>query len=81
MICGPTRFRVTEIDMAPDDLPIDSATDDSTKSPQTKPPAQPGPGHSIGAEAEVRGGHEEVPSPPLEQLERTDRTRGKTPPP
>jgi hypothetical protein len=55
--------------MAPDDLPIETPEQDSTKSPATNPPLKP----SIGPEAEVRGGSERAEDPPLEQLRRSER--------
>jgi hypothetical protein len=61
--------------MPPDDLPIDQETEDSTKSPGTKP-LMPRQGRSpIGAEAEVRGGSAEPDEPPIEQQQREDRSK------
>jgi hypothetical protein len=57
--------------MPPDDLPIDQAGEDSTKSPGTKPSIQ----KEVGAEAEVRGGSEQRDAPPLEQQLRDQRVK------
>jgi hypothetical protein len=56
--------------MPPDDLPIDQAAEDSTKSPATKALIHK---DGLGAEAEVRGGSEQPEEPPLEQQQREDR--------
>jgi hypothetical protein len=61
--------------MAPDDLPIDSPAEDSTKSPGTKPPLQKHDRSRIGPEAEVRGGAEEPEDEPLEQVKRRERPK------
>ncbi len=61
--------------MAPDDLPIDSPAEDSTKSPGTKPPLQQHDRSRIGPEAEVRGGAEEPEDEPLEQVKRRERPK------
>jgi hypothetical protein len=58
--------------MTPDDLPIDSPAEDSTKSPGTKPPRQEGRRSRVGPEAEVRGGPEEPADLPLEQQRREE---------
>ena len=61
--------------MPPDDIPIDQANEDSTKSPGTKPPI-PKEGHArIGPEAEVRGGAAQPDEPPLEQQRRQDKAK------
>jgi hypothetical protein len=54
--------------MPPDDLPIETPAEDSTKSPVTKPSLK----HGIGPEGEVRGGPERVDDLPLEQQRRNE---------
>jgi hypothetical protein len=61
--------------MPPDDLPIDLADEDSTKSPSAKPPISKDGRSGVGAEAEVRGGAEQSDEPPLEQQQRNDRAK------
>ncbi len=61
--------------MMPDDLPIDSADEDSTKSPGTKPLLRNGDRSRIGPEAEVRGGAEEAGDEPLEQMRRREQPK------
>jgi len=57
--------------MSPDDLPIASRPEDSTKSRRTKPSPTAPAGRPIGAEGEVRGGSEEPEEdPPVEQQKR-----------
>ena len=58
--------------MAPDDLPIDSPADDSIKSAETKPLFQKEGRHSVGPEAEVRGGSEQSTDPPIEREKRSE---------
>jgi hypothetical protein len=58
--------------MTPDDLPIDSSGEDSTKSPGTKPPRPKGGRSRVGPEAEVRGGSEGPADLPLEQQKRQE---------
>jgi hypothetical protein len=62
----------------PDDLPIGPVAGESAG------PAQPGRKHDKnkeirrrGPEGEVRGGGERVPEPPLEQVQRDERARGR----
>ena len=61
--------------MPPDDLPIDQETEDSTKSPRTKPLKPKEGGTSLGPEAEVRGGSAQPDELPIEQQQRQDRTK------
>ena len=61
--------------MPPDDLPIDQADEDSTKSPATKPLIRKDGRSGVGAEAEVRGGSAQPDEPPLEQQERQERVK------
>jgi hypothetical protein len=61
--------------MAPDDLPIDQVTEDSTKSPGTKPSIQKESPAEVGAEAEVRGGSAQPDEAPIEQQQRGDRVK------
>jgi hypothetical protein len=70
MLLPRRRFRMT-----PDDLPIDSPDEDSTKSPGTKPSRKGGPRSSVGPEAEVRGGPEEPADLPLEQQKRQEKPK------
>ena len=59
--------------MPPDDLPIDQETEDSTKSPRTKPLIRGESAPGVGAEAEVRGGSAQPDELPIEQQQRRDR--------
>jgi hypothetical protein len=61
--------------MPPDDLPIDQAPEDSTKSPGTKPWIPEAHPSRVGAEAEVRGGSGQPDEPPIEQQQRRDRAK------
>ncbi len=61
--------------MPPDDLPIDQAAEDSTKSPGTKPLIGAEGRSPVGAEAEVRGGAAQPDEPPIEQQQRRDRAK------
>lgn len=57
----------------PDDLPIETPAEDSTKSPATKPPADGAAvKEGIGPEGEVRGGPERADDLPLEQQRRNE---------
>jgi hypothetical protein len=66
---------VKEFVMPPDDLPIDQATEDSTKSPGTKPLIENGGRSAVGAESEVRGGSAQPEELPIEQQQRRDRAK------
>jgi hypothetical protein len=59
--------------MPPDDIPIDQANEDSTKSPGTKPLIPKDGRAGIGPEAEVRGGSAQPAEPPIEQQQRRDK--------
>jgi hypothetical protein len=60
--------------MPPDDLPIETPQQDSTKSPTTKPSLNQDPSFKkgIGPEGEVRGGAERADDLPLEQQRRNE---------
>ncbi|WP_419758930.1 hypothetical protein [Acidisoma sp.] len=61
--------------MPPDDLPIDQAQEDSTKSSGTKPLIRKEGATGVGAEAEVRGGSAQPDELPIEQQQRRDRAK------
>jgi hypothetical protein len=61
--------------MPPDDLPIDQADEDSTKSPGTKPSMKGSDQSKVVAEAEVRGGSAQPDDLPVEQQQREDRAK------
>jgi hypothetical protein len=66
---------VKEFLMPPDDIPIDQANEDSTKSPGTKPLKQKERQSPLGPESEVRGGSAQHDEAPIEQQQRRDRAK------